>query len=79
MKLKKGLADCGITFMADSVTNQQFPIFTEEQTEVLNREFLFEHNGKTEDNKNVIRFCTSWATKEENVEHLLNTVKAMLQ
>lgn len=79
MKLKKGLADCGITFMADSVTNQQFPIFTEEQTEVLNREFLFEHNGKTEDNKNVIRFCTSWATKEENVEHLLKTVKAMLQ
>ena len=79
MKLKKGLADCGITFMADSVTNQQFPIFTEEQTEVLKREFLFEHNGKTEDNKNVIRFCTSWATKEENVEHLLNTVKAMLQ
>lgn len=79
MKLKKGLADCGITFMADSVTNQQFPIFTEEQTEVLKREFLFEHNGKTEDNKNVIRFCTSWATKEENVEHLLKTVKAMLQ
>lgn len=79
MKLKQGLAECGVEFMADSVTNQQFPIFTEEQTEVLGQEFLFERNGKTEDNKNVIRFCTSWATKEEHVEHLINTVKVMLQ
>jgi len=79
MKLKKGLADCGVTFLADSVTNQQFAIFTEEQTQVLNREFLFERFGKTEDGKNVIRFCTSWATKEENVEQLVSTVKAMRQ
>lgn len=79
MKLKQGLTECGVTFMADSVTNQQFPVFTEEQTEALSREFLFERNGKTEDNKNVIRFCTSWATKEEHVEHLINTVKVLLQ
>ena len=77
MKLKKGLADCGVAFMADSVTNQQFPIFSEEETLELGRKFLFEHNGKTEDNKNIIRFCTSWATKEENVEQLINTVRAM--
>ena len=79
MKLKKGLKECEIEFMADSLTNQQFPIFTEEQTEMLSKEFLFERNGKTEDNKNVIRFCTSWATREEHVEHLIDTVKAMLQ
>ena len=79
MKLKQGLTECGVTFMADSVTNQQFPVFTEEQTEALSREFLFERNGKTEDNKNVIRFCTSWATKEVHVEHLINTVKVLLQ
>ena len=78
MKLKQGLMKCGIMFMADSVTNQQFPIFTEEQTQALSREFLFERNGKTEDNKNVIRFCTSWATKEEHIEHLIDAVKAML-
>ena len=79
MKLKQGLAGCGVEFLADSVTNQQFSIFTEEETKILNREFLFERFGITEDGKNVLRFCTSWATKEENVEHLINTVKAMLQ
>lgn len=79
MKLKQGLTGCGVEFLADSVTNQQFSIFTEEETKILNREFLFERFGITEDGKNVLRFCTSWATKEENVEHLINTVKAMLQ
>lgn len=79
MKLKKGLAECGVEFMADSVTNQQFPVFTKEIIDALEQKFLFEHNGKMGDNKYAIRFCTSWATKEENVEHLINTVKAMLQ
>ena len=75
MKLKKGLEDCGVSFLADSVTNQQFPIFTKEEIEVLNREFLFEYNDKVDENSYAIRFCTSWATKEEDVEHLLEVVR----
>ena len=75
MKLKKGLEDCGVSFLADSVTNQQFPIFTKEEIEVLNREFLFEYNDKVDENSYAIRFCTSWATKEEDVERLLEVVR----
>ena len=44
MKLKKGLADCGIAFLADSVTNQQFPIFTEAEIAELEKVCLFERN-----------------------------------
>lgn len=79
MKLKKGLADCGVEFLTDSVTNQQFPIFTKEEIAVLDREFLFEYNGKIEDNKYAIRFCTSWATREEDVEHLIDVVKTAVR
>ncbi len=75
IKLKKGLQECGVTFLTDSVTNQQFPIFTKEEIGVLDREFLFEYNGKVEENKYAIRFCTSWATKEEDVEHLIDVVR----
>lgn len=75
MKLKMGLQECGVTFLADSVTNQQFPIFSKEEIGVLDREFLFEYNGKVEENKHAIRFCTSWATKEEDVEHLIDVVR----
>ena len=77
MLLKKGLADCGVEFMADSVTNQQFPIFTNEEITMLSKEFLFEYSDKIDENRMAIRFCTSWATKEENVERLIETVKNM--
>lgn len=77
MKLKKGLAECGVEFMTDSVTNQQFPIFTEKELDVLQQEFLFEYNGKIEDDKYAVRFCTSWATKEEDVKRLTDVVKKL--
>lgn len=77
MRLKQGLSKCGVTFMADSVTNQQFPIFTMEEVEELNKEFLFEYSDKIDDNRTAIRFCTSWATKEENVDRLIEVVKAI--
>ena len=79
MKLKQGLAKCGVEFMADSVTNQQFPIFTKEEITELNKEFLFEYSDKIDENRTAIRFCTSWATKEEDVEQLIEAVKSMLK
>ena len=79
MELKKGLAACGVEFMADSVTNQQFPIFTDEEIAELNREFLFEYNDRIDDNRCAIRFCTSWATTKENVERLIEVVKAIVK
>jgi len=79
MKIKQGLGACGVNFMTDSVTNQQFPIFTKEEIDILNREFLFEYNDRIDDNRYAIRFCTSWATKEEDVEQLIEAVKSMLK
>ena len=79
MKLKQGLTECGITFMADSVTNQQFPIFTNAEIEALNREFLFEYNDRIDENRCAIRFCTSWATKETDVQKLVETVRNLVK
>jgi len=79
MKIKQGLGACGVNFMTDSVTNQQFPIFTKEEIDILNREFLFEYNDRIDDNRYAIRFCTSWATNEEDVEQLIEAVKSMLK
>lgn len=77
MELKMGLSKCGVEFMADSVTNQQFPIFTKEEIEELNKEFLFEYSDKIDDNRTAIRFCTSWATKKENVDRLIEVVEEL--
>ena len=79
MKVKKGFADCGVGFLTDSVTNQQFPILTEIEIALLERKFLFERNGKVDDTHTAIRFCTSWATKEEDVETLVQEVKNIVK
>lgn len=76
-KLKKGLVECGVTFMADSVTNQQFPIFTEAQITKLAEEFMFERWANVDADHAAIRFCTSWATKEEQIDMLIQAVKSL--
>lgn len=73
--LKKGLEECGVTFLTDSVTNQQFPVFTEEEIKVLEQQVLFERSERLDEKWCAIRFCTSWATKEEDVQKLIELVK----
>ncbi len=75
--LKDGLTSCGVTFLADSVTNQQFPIFSEEEIAILAKDFMFERSQKIDADHGAIRFCTSWATKEEQVEALLEAVRKL--
>ncbi|MCH3950428.1 MAG: aminotransferase class I/II-fold pyridoxal phosphate-dependent enzyme [Acidaminococcus sp.] len=71
MKLKKGLADKGYQFHIDSPTNQQFIIVTDEQVKALHEKIYFENWEKKDANHTVIRFVTSWSTREEDVDALL--------
>lgn len=64
--------DKNIPFAYESVTNQQFPILTYEMAMTLAKKYSFSMN-ETELKKGSakVRFCTSWATKEENVDELI--------
>lgn len=77
-KLKDELTASGVTFMVDSPSNQQFPILPDHVLEELRKKYSFEFNGKTDENHSAVRFCTSWATKEENIDALLADIKALL-
>ncbi len=79
MKLKKGLMACGIEFLADSVTNQQFPILKEQEIIMLEKGFLFERSDRIDAETCAVRFCTSWATREEDVELLIEEVKRVVK
>ena len=74
MKIKKGFEDKGYDFMCVSATNQQFPILSYEQIERLKGEFSFDDYGPADENHRYVRFCTSWATTEENVDKLLEAI-----
>nr|WP_317283827.1 aminotransferase class I/II-fold pyridoxal phosphate-dependent enzyme [uncultured Sellimonas sp.] len=71
MKLKKGLQEKGYSFYIDSITNQQFVIVENKKLKEIEKEFCVNHEKTYDENHTVIRICTSWATKEENVEKLL--------
>ena len=58
-------------------TNQQFVILTDAQKETLEKRYIFEPMGKSADGGNIARFCTSWATTEEEVQTLIDDLKAL--
>ncbi len=79
MEVKKAFAHQGVGFLTESVTNQQFPILTEEEISALSGKFLFERNARVDETYCAVRFCTSWATKPEDVEALKRSVTEIVR
>lgn len=72
-KLKAGFLAKGCRFYIDSPTNQQFLIVTDQQLHTLReKDISCSFWEKYDETHTVVRFCTSWATKEENVDYLLS-------
>ncbi len=76
MRIKKAFAENGIPEWVDSYTNQQFVILTDEQKSALSEKFIFEEENRTE-RGTVVRFCTSWATTEEEVNTLISEISKL--
>ncbi|MGN0377418.1 MAG: threonine aldolase family protein [Suilimivivens sp.] len=70
-KLKIGLREKGYPFYLDSPTNQQFVILSVKQIDELQKEVGFDLWDKLDEDHQVVRFATSWATKEQDVVALL--------
>lgn len=75
VKLHEGFADAGFSFYMEGRTNQQLPIFTQEQATALGKKYSFDYFAPLPDGRIATRFCSSWATKEENVDMLLEDIK----
>lgn len=75
MMIKSELSNLGYRFFVDSVTNQQFVIVPDNKLEKLKDKYLFSYQQRYDDTHSVVRICTSWATKEEDVRELLSDMK----
>ena len=73
-KIKTALEAKGIKFLFDSPTNQIFPIFPDEIYEKLSKKFSFAFWEKRDERHTAVRICTSWATKDEDVEKLIDCI-----
>ena len=77
MKIKKGFLDAGFKPYIDCPTNQQYFIIPDEVEQKLSRKYVFDHECRTDATHWAVRFCSSWATKEENVNLLLADLAEM--
>ena len=71
MLLKNGIASLGYSFYVDSVTNQQFPILPTKMLDILSKNYTFSNMGKFDDTHTIARFCTNFATSENDIQALL--------
>ncbi len=70
-KLANGLKDLGVKFIQEPQSNQIFPIFNKKQIEELRKDFEFEDWAYEGDGLYSVRFVTSWASREEDVDALI--------
>ena len=69
-KLKKLLTDKGYTFYLNSPTNQQFVLIEDKKLEDLKKYVNVGFWEKPDADHTVVRFATSWATTDEEIEEL---------
>ena len=69
-KLKNALIEKGYTLFKDSPTNQQFVLIEDEKLEKLRENVKVGFWEKPDSNHTVVRFATSWATTDADIEEL---------
>ncbi|MCQ2147107.1 MAG: aminotransferase class I/II-fold pyridoxal phosphate-dependent enzyme [Bacteroidales bacterium] len=69
-KLKAVFIEKGIPFFIDSPTNQQFFIMEDAVLDKIKDKVTYSWWEKYDETHTVVRFATSWATTEENIEML---------
>ena len=74
LRLRDGFRARGWSFLVESPTNQQFPILPDALIEKLAPEFSCSHTQSLPGGMSAVRFCTSWATTDADIDALLDAV-----
>ena len=64
----------GYEFFVESPTNQIFPILPKEVAQRLSADFCFEHWQNVGRDRVAVRFCTSWATTDAQIDALIKAL-----
>ena len=67
----------GYPLLFDSPTNQQYPIMSDDELAILGKSFGYEYWERVDETHSGVRFCASWATKQEHVDALRTAVNAL--
>ena len=69
-RIRDCFEELGVAYLVPGITNQLFPILSDELLGKLSQNFMFTEMERVDEDHRCVRFCTSWATKSENVDAL---------
>ena len=68
MRIRAAFEAKGCAMLFDSPTNQQFPILPNSWYNALSEKYAMTLTAKPDTEHTAVRFCTSWATRNEDVD-----------
>lgn len=75
--IRNACLEAGWKMWYHSPTNQQFPIVPDNVLKDLEQEYAFAHFKRIDRHHTAIRICTSWATREADVQQLIADMKRL--
>lgn len=69
--------ELGTSYLVSGTTNQIFPILPDKLLDELSKNFMFTEMERIDERHRAVRFCTSWASKAENVDALCKELKRL--
>lgn len=69
-QLRDTVTGLGYSFLVPGCTNQVFPVLPDSVLEKLAEKYAFTEQQRVDEGHRAVRFCTSWATKPENIRAL---------
>ena len=78
MRIKKAFEEKGCSFLIESRTNQQFPILHRDILKKFDEHYTYSVWEQVDEDHTAVRFCTSWATTEDQVDLLVADIAGYL-
>lgn len=76
-KIRAAFERKGYPYLVPNRTNQIFVILPDDDLAKLGEQFGFSYDHRVDESHSAVRFCTSWATTEENINALITAVEAL--
>ena len=74
-QIRDTLNGLGVSYLVPGTTNQIFPILPDAFLDELAKNFMFTEMERVDENHRAVRFCTSWASTQENVDALCHELE----
>lgn len=74
-EIRKACEDRGYPFLVPNNTNQIFPVIPDAVLESWKDKYAFAYQCRVDKSHSAVRFCTSWATRPEDVKALADDIR----